>query len=76
MVTASFVCFFIEAGLILAGGSHLAGQLWLPGFAVATAAFVYRFRSFWRRFGDQVLRGAAVLHAADARAAGAEHEES
>lgn len=70
MATACAIGFVIELGLVIVDGSHLPAELWLPLLAAGTGAFTYRFRHFWRRFGDHVLRAAMVLQRDDAASIG------
>jgi len=43
------------------GHHHLALGFWLPVGAIGTALFVFRYRRFWRWFGESVFRGVASL---------------
>jgi hypothetical protein len=50
------------AGMIIAtesiGGSGFVPALpWVPFFGLAAWMFIYRYRRFWRYFGDNVIRG-------------------
>lgn len=57
MATACATALLIDAGLAATSGSHLPLALWAPVLTLSAAAFVARYRRFWRRFGDNVLRG-------------------
>jgi hypothetical protein len=50
------------AGVIIAGESVYGSSLvpavpWVPFFGLTTWMFIYRYRRFWRYFGDNVIRG-------------------
>jgi len=59
--TATAVGLTIDIGLALTSGTHLPLVVWGPILLSAMVPFVMRYRRFWRRFGDQVLRGIYVL---------------
>ncbi|MHB1502915.1 MAG: hypothetical protein ACYCTL_01755 [Acidimicrobiales bacterium] len=65
MATACAGALLIDAGLAATSGTHLSLALWAPVLALSTAAFVARYRRFWRRFGDNVLRGVAAIRQSD-----------
>lgn len=61
MSTASLVSLGIEIALRVGWHTHLLPALWLPIFAISSALFIYRFRRFWRWYGDSVLSAARLL---------------
>ncbi|MHB1973169.1 MAG: hypothetical protein ACYCR4_02630 [Acidimicrobiales bacterium] len=61
MTVASLIALLIEAALASGWHTHLFPGIWLPVFATSTALFAYRFRRFWRWYGDTVLRGLQLL---------------
>lgn len=52
--------YLIAAGLIggaaMAGKSNMPAIPWMPFFVLTTMLFIYRYRRFWRYFGDNVIR--------------------
>ena len=63
----STISLVVCAGL---GHHHVTLAFWVPVGAVATALFVFRFRRFWRWFGESVLRAVAALESAEPTAPG------
>jgi hypothetical protein len=61
MAVASAICFLIELVYVCVWKSHLPTALWLSIFALLVVLSVYRFRRFWRWFGDYVLRTILAL---------------
>lgn len=47
--------------LAIRGLTHLAWLPWVPFFLITAALFAYRYRRFWRNFGDNVVRGIRAL---------------
>jgi hypothetical protein len=66
--TATAIALAINLSLAATAGTHLPIAFWGPILAGSTAAFVMRYRRFWRRFGDHVLRGISTVHSATERA--------
>ena len=66
MAVAAVCSLIIEIVLDLAWHTHLPPGLWIPIFLVTTWLFAYRFRRFWRWYGDYVIRG--VIQLSDAPA--------
>lgn len=63
MMTACVVALGFVVVYAVDGRSYLDWRLWVPTFMVAAVLFAIRFRRFWARFGDSVLRGIAVIDA-------------
>ena len=61
MTVACLVSLAIEISLMVGWHTHLPGQLWLPLFVASLVLFVYRYRRFWRWYGDYVLRTVRLL---------------
>lgn len=61
MATACLVGLIIECVLSGVGRTHLLPAFWIPILGLATLLFVYRFRRFWRWYGDYVLRSITVI---------------
>jgi hypothetical protein len=60
----SFACLLsavIVAYVAIEGHTHLHMLPWAPFFLVSAALFSYRYRRFWRNFGDNVVRGFRAL---------------
>jgi hypothetical protein len=56
----SFACLLsaiIVAYVAVMGHKYPPWLPWVPFFLVSTALFTYRYRRFWRYFGDNVVRG-------------------
>jgi hypothetical protein len=60
----SFAC-LLAAGMVaylaIGGHTHLPWLPWAAFFLVTAALFAYRYRRFWRNFGDNVVRGIRAL---------------
>lgn len=54
MATASAICIVLVVAFHVADHQHLPVELWVPLFAISTAAHAYRFRRFWRYVGEYV----------------------
>ena len=63
MAVASVVCFLVEVAYVCVWSSHLPTALWLSIFGILTALSIYRFRRFWRWFGDYVIRTILAMEA-------------
>ncbi len=60
MATSTALGIPIVAIYGLAGRDHLPWFLWIPALGLATLAFVLRYRRFWIRTGDYVVRDMIV----------------
>lgn len=58
MATASAGSLVAVSAFAISGREHLPAPLWIPIFFVATLAFAARYRRFWTRLGDYVIREA------------------
>ena len=65
MTVACLVAFVLEGTLAAAWHSRLDPAIWMPTLAGGTVLFGYRFRRFWRWYGDYVLRVIRLLPAAE-----------
>jgi hypothetical protein len=61
MAVAWLACIILEAVYGAAWHTHLLVGLWIPLFVVMAVLFAYRFRRFWRWYGDYVIRNVLVL---------------
>ena len=61
MAVASGVSLLIEVTYVTAWHSHLPSALWMAIFAVLSLLSIYRYRRFWRYFGDYVIRTVTTL---------------
>ena len=61
MTVACLASAGVVVGYALVGRDALAPVAWVPIFLAATFVFAARYRRFWRRFGDYVIRGFRVL---------------
>jgi hypothetical protein len=61
MTTACIVSAAWVAGYAIVGRQALPAMPWLLIFILAALLFAYRYRRFWRRFGDYVIRGFKTL---------------
>lgn len=60
MAAASLLCGLLILAFELGGKAHLPLLPWLPITAVTTLAFALRYRRFWTRLGDYVVREVVV----------------
>lgn len=51
----------VESAYAIFWNTHLLPGLWIPFFTVMFVLFVYRFRRFWRRYGDYVIREVLLM---------------
>ena len=61
MSTATAVSAVATCAYAIAGRDWLPAAIWVPVYVVATLLFAYRYRRFWRRFADAVIRGIRTL---------------
>lgn len=61
MSTATAVSAVATCAYAIAGRDWLPAAIWAPIYVVATLLFAYRYRRFWRRFADAVIRGIRTL---------------
>jgi hypothetical protein len=57
MATAAVLSLGILIAASATGHDHLNPRIWIPLNLVALLLLVSRFRRFWTRFGDEVVRG-------------------
>lgn len=60
MATASIASCVAVIALAMSGRDYLPPALWGPAFALAAIAFAARYRRFWTRLGDYVVREAVM----------------
>jgi hypothetical protein len=65
LAVACGVCSIIVVGYNATDHQHLPLVPWLPILLVAAVVFTYRYRRFWVRFGDYVVRGVRRLGASE-----------
>lgn len=65
MATATSIAVIVNIGIASISGTYLPLPVWIPVLAAASASFIVRYRRFWRRFGDTVLRGVGALAVAN-----------
>lgn len=61
MAIACLGSLVLELALYVWWHTHLPVVLWSIIFAVAALLFIYRYRRFWRWYGDYVIRGVMNL---------------
>jgi hypothetical protein len=69
MTVATVIALLVVVGYNAGGRRELPLEVWGPLFVLAAVLFAYRYRRFWRRFGDGVVRGVSVLPIPDKAAA-------
>ncbi len=57
----------IVVAYCISGRDHLSCVLWIPALCIATLAFVLRYRRFWIRTGDYVVRDVIVRDNRDSK---------
>jgi len=65
MAVASAIAFITECVYVIVWHSHLPTALWLAIFGILTVLSAYRFRRFWRWFGDYVIRTIMAMERSD-----------
>lgn len=63
MTCACVIATCLVGAYAAAGREALPAAIWIPIGVAASVLFAYRYRRFWRRFGDYVIRGFSVLPA-------------
>ena len=61
MVMGMLTAIGIEAGLAIEWHTQLPPRLWIPILGSTMVLFAYRYRHFWRLYGDYVIRGFRLL---------------
>lgn len=65
MATSTALGVPIVAAYCLSSRDHLPCALWIPALGIATLAFVLRYRRFWIRTGDYIVRDVIVRNKND-----------
>ena len=61
MASGMLVSVIIEALLAIRWHTHLPVALWVPLMSFSLLLFAYRYRHFWRLYGDYVIRDFRLL---------------
>lgn len=61
MTVAAVVGLLIEVAFAAGWHTHLPPGLWIPVLGASVVLFSYRYRRFWRWYGDYVLRVVRLL---------------
>lgn len=61
MACASIIAIVIVGVMWAAGKTYLPPAIWIPIFVIGAVLFAARYKHFWRRFGEQVVRSIRVL---------------